>query len=237
MLLKFFKAKQKHILLNKVNINKKINKKTKPISVFTADVKDDCLFKEQFDLWKTIEWNKDIPPYIKRLNNLGDDRSFVILATTILEYQIDRFLKKFIPKYDILIDKNTPLNTKIKILKAFNLLPKQFPNMITVIKDIRNDFAHHLEIDNFNDATKSKDLPKNIEKLKKYWNSYSSEMAYWLNDDNIRLLFKDIWIVCLEGLRVYENNIELFRKETEKEEFLNSLHQLSINLKNDRKKN
>src|SRR5690554_6303 len=206
-------------------------------SVFIAEPNDDCLFKNQFDFWKKVEWNEDLPQYFKRLNNIDDDRSFVILATTVLEYQIDRFLEKFIPKYDCLIDRNTSLNTKIRTIKAFNLIPSQFIEMINLIKNIRNDFAHNLTFDSFKNVPKTeKNLIKNIEKLKEHWNNYSSEMPYWQKDDNIRLLFKVIWRICLEGLRVYEINIELFRQETEKTEFIQDLHQLSTKLKIDRKK-
>ncbi|WCM42957.1 hypothetical protein MG290_04565 [Flavobacterium sp. CBA20B-1] len=209
----------------------------KEVSVFIAETEDDCLFKSQFDFWKEVEWNNDLPQYFERLNNIDDDRSFVILATTVLEYQIDRFLKIIIPKHEVLVDNNTALNTKIRIIKAFNLIPSQFLEMINLIKNIRNDFAHNLAFDNFKDVPKSENkLLRNIEQMKEYWNKYSHEMVYWEKDEKIRMLFKDIWRVCIEGLRVYEINIELFRQETERLEFIQNLHKLSTTLKIEREK-
>lgn len=199
-------------------------------SVFISN-EDNCLFEEQFDLWIRDDWNDDIPPFFKRLNKVTDDRSFVILATSVLEYQIERFLKVFIPKYEILINDYTNLSTKINIIKAFNLIPPQFGEMCDIIKNIRNDFAHNLKIDNFDDADKSKKLPKNLLKLKEKWFEFESDMCYWSLEKPIRLMFKDIWRVSLEGLRVYESNVILFRKETENKKFINSLKTLSSELK------
>jgi hypothetical protein len=56
-------------------------------------------------------------------------------------------------------------------------------------------------------------------------------MIYWKENEPLYLMFKDIWRVCIEGLRVFELNIRLFRQETEKKEFINHLNQLSYELK------
>lgn len=47
-------------------------------------------------------------------------------------------------------------------------------------------------------------------------------------------MFKDLWSISIEALRVFESNIRLFRQETEKREFLESLFKLSVQLKNKR---
>ena len=119
-------------------------------SVYIAK-EDNCLFTEQFAFWNKSDWNNDIPPYFKRLNKINDDRSFVILALAVLEYQIDRFLKAFIPKYDVLIKSNTNISTKTDIIKAFNLIPTHIVDMVDLLRNIRNVFAHYLEIDGFED--------------------------------------------------------------------------------------
>jgi hypothetical protein len=202
-------------------------------SVYIAK-EDNCLFTEQFAFWNKSDWNNDIPPYFKRLNKINDDRSFVILALAVLEYQIDRFLKAFIPKYDVLIKSNTNISTKIDIIKAFNLIPTHIVDMVDLLRNIRNVFAHYLEIDGFEDEKKSKKLPNYILLMKEYKIEYNTEMPYWKDGEPIRLLFKDIWRVCLEALRIYEGNIKLFRQETEKREYINYLKSLSIELEEKR---
>lgn len=196
--------------------------KTETFDVFKSE-KGDSLFTEQFHLWNSSDWNKDLPPYFERLNKIDDDRSFVILSASVLEYQTDRFLKCFIPKYQILISTNTNFSTKINVIRAFNLIPSQIGEILDLIRNIRNDFAHNLSIDSFQDVEKSETLPVHVKELERFWKKYESQMAYWKKGSETRLLFKDIWRVSLEALRVYEDNIILFRKETENKEFMNHL--------------
>ena len=203
----------------------------KNISVYKSSL-GNCIFTEQFDFWESSDWNDDLPPFFKRLNEINDDRSFVILASSVLEYQIERFLKAFIPNYKLLVNDRTNLVTKINLIRAFNLIPEHFPDMLDNIRNIRNDFAHNLKIDNFNDANKSEKLPKHIEEMTKLWNNFQNDMCYWKENDPLQLMFKDIWRVCIEGLRVFESNVRLFRQETEKKEFINHLSKLSTELKN-----
>ncbi|MFI1770264.1 hypothetical protein [Thalassobellus citreus] len=208
-------------------------KNNKHHSVFTSN-ENNCLFTEQFDSWKKFDWNEDMPPYFKRLNEIDDDRSFVILACSVMEYQIDRFLNLFIPNPKILINNKTSLNNKILIIQAFKIIPPHFVQIMNVLRNIRNDFAHNLNIDSFLDSAKSEKLPENISEMERLWKKFESDMCYWNNGDSLRLMYKDLWQVCIEGLRVYESNIRLFRQETEKVEFINHLSKLSTELMNKR---
>jgi hypothetical protein len=208
-------------------------KKRNVMSVYISDKKK-CLFPEQFNLWERSDWNDDLPPFFERLNKIEDDRSFIILATSVLEYQIDRFLKAFIPNFQILVNDKTNLVTKINIIRAFNLIPEHFPDMLDNIRNIRNDFAHNLKIDSFNDASESEKLPGHINEMERLWDRFQNDMCYWQKDEPLRLMFKDIWRFCLEGLRLFESNVRLFRQETEKKEFINHLNKLSTELKDKR---
>jgi hypothetical protein len=203
-------------------------KKPKLVSVYQS--KDGkCLFTKQFDFWESSNWNEDLPPFFDRLNAIEDDRSFIILASAVLEYQINNFLKAFIPNYDILIETN--LVMKIKLIKAFNIIPGHFPDMFDNIRCIRNDFAHNLKIDSFNDLEKSEKLKKHVENMKKLWGEFQEDMYYYQKDSSLLMMFKDIWRVSIEGLRVFESNIKLFRQETENKDFINYLDKLSTELR------
>ncbi|AOW20723.1 hypothetical protein [Urechidicola croceus] len=204
-------------------------------SVYISN-KNNCLFTEQFDSWERFDWNEDMPPYFKRLNEINDDRSFVILACSVMEYQIDRFLKTFIPKPEIIINDNANLNNKILIIQAFNLIPPHFVQIMNTIRNIRNDFAHNLNIDSFSDSNKSEKLPKHIKEMERLWEKFKNDMCYWNKGESLRLMYKDIWRVCVEGLRVYESNVRLFRQETEKVEFIEHLQKLSTELADKREK-
>jgi hypothetical protein len=194
---------------------------------FFISLKNDCLFNTQFEFWDGMDWNKDVPVYFKRLNEIKDDRSFVILATSVLEYEIDRFLNNFIPDPEIIIKENTSLAMKINLIKAFRIIPPHICMVADLIKNIRNEFAHNLKIDSFKDADNSKVLPKLLIKMEEIWKQFELDMCYYHSGESLVLMFKDLWRVTFEALRVFETNVRLFRQETEKREYINSLKILS----------
>ena len=157
----------------------------------------ESLFTKQFDFWKYIEWNKDMPKYFQRLNKVEDERSFAILSASLLEYQFDKFLKEFIPEYKILVNKNTNFSTKINIVAAFNLIPKQFIIMSNLIRNIRNNFAHNLEVDNFLQLEDLK--PCLINEMRQLWTKYEIDMNFWKSDKSLVFMYKDICRTAIEG--------------------------------------
>lgn len=207
------------------------NRKTHSVYI---SLNNDCLFPRQFDLWNDSDWNNDMPPFFKRLNIIEDDRSFVILAASVLEYQVDRFLNVFIPNSKAIINDNTNLSTKVKLIKAFNLIPPHFIEMLDCLRNIRNDFAHDLNIDSFKETQKSNKLQTHIKDLEKLWEMFKNDMCYWSDGKPLRLMYKDVWRVTIEGLRVFELNVRLFRQETEKPEFIEHLQKLSTDLRKKR---
>lgn len=203
-------------------------------SFFTGE-RGKSLFYQQFDAWETDNWNDDKPNFFDRLNNITDERSFVILSSTILEYQVDKFLEIFIPNKNLIIKKNqSDFYRKITTIRAFNLIPNQIIEFTDLVRNIRNEFAHHLNIDNFSDAHYSKKLPELIRDLEANWKKYESEMTYGKINSSPINKFKDIWYKALSGLHVYEKNIKLFREITENPDFIDNLKSLSETRRKDR---
>lgn len=196
-----------------------------------------ALFHRPFADWdKNSDWNEDVPPYFKRLNKLTDDRAFIILAAAVLEYQIDRFLKCFIPDYKTLITDNTNFGFKIKIVKSFRLIPPQITECADLIRNIRNEFAHNLQIDNFDEMTDQTKLKKYLIDLDKICRDYKEEMHYSKNNPTYIRKFKDVWRKSFAGFRSYEKNIRLFRKMTEEKSYIDGLYLLSIEKEKERLK-
>jgi hypothetical protein len=196
-----------------------------------------ALFHKPFANWdKDDDWNKNVPGYFKRLNKLTDDRAFVILAATILEYQIDSFLKCFVPDYKSLISDTTNFDLKIRIIKSFRLVPPQIIESADLIRKIRNEFAHNLQIDNFTDATEQSKLKKHLVSLDRICNEYKDEMYYSSNNPTYTKKFKDVWRRSFSGFRSYEKNILLFRKMTEDKTFIEDLYLLATKKEKERHK-
>lgn len=207
-----------------------MSKKKAIKSVYIGE-KSKSLFTEQFDRFLPSQWNKDIAPYFKRLNKIKDERSFVILASAVLELKVDIFLKLFIPNSQILVNDKTNFDSKIKILRAFNLIPSHIVNIIEVLKNIRNEFAHHISLDSFSEAHLSENLPNRLELLDKYWTEYENDMTYYKIKPVLVQKYKDLWRVSLEALDVYESNIIVLRQELEREEFVEKLKIKAATLK------
>ncbi len=208
--------------------------KKKIIKSIYIGEKSKSLFTEQFDRFLPSQWNKDIAPYFKRLNKIKDERSFVILASTVLELKVDIFLKLFIPDSKPLVNENTNFESKIKILRAFKLIPAQIVNIIELLKNIRNDFAHDINLDSFSEANLSKKLPTRLKLLDKYWTEYENDMTYYKIKPIPVQKYKDLWAASLEALDVYESNIIVLRQELQQEEFVEKLKTKAKMLKSEK---
>lgn len=195
-----------------------------------------CLFPDQFDLWIHPDWGEEMPKYFQRLNAIKDDRSFVILAISVLEYRIDKFIELILPNPKKLLDSRTSISKKLDIIGAFNYIPKHFLDITDLLRLIRNDFAHDLSIDSFDDANKHPKLLNRLDLLDKFWKKFESDMVEWSEEKPIRIKFKDLWQVCIEGFNIYEINVKLFRQETENKKFIDDLMKLAILLKSQREK-
>lgn len=195
-----------------------------------------CLFPDQVNIWSKPNWD-NMPDFFKRLNNIEDDRSFIILAASVLEMRVEMFLKSAIPNSNAIINDRTSFAKKLELVRAFNYIPTHFIDIADLLRSIRNDFAHDYSIDSFDDAVKIEKLPGRLIKMDKMWSLYKSDMIYWKKDRPIRLQYKDLWRICIEGFKVYQLNVELFRQETEKPEFIDGLMKLSDELREKREVN
>jgi hypothetical protein len=191
---------------------------TKKSSVFTQP------FFKNINVRK---WNDEMGPFYKRINSLKDDRSFVILITTIIEFHTDRLLGIAIPGYEknLLKDSAITFSIKLNLLKSLNLLPPQIFNLSDCVRKIRNEFAHNVEIDNISDIKLSgSNNVKLIMSLEGLCNEYSQYLTYSKHKQNdYREKFKDIASFVIHAFREYEPNFIFFRKEIDTVEFENTL--------------
>lgn len=189
-----------------------------------------CIFPDQIDLWIKPDW-ENMPEYFQRINSIEDDRSYIILAASVLELRIEKFLFVVFPNPKVLIDNRTSFYRKLELVKAFNFIPTHFIEIADLLRQIRNDFAHSYVIDSLSEADKIAKLPEKLLDMGKLWHKYKSEMIYWKEGKPLRFQYKDLWRVCIEGFKVYELNVKLFRKETENPNFIENLMKLASDLR------
>lgn len=192
-----------------------------------------CLFPDQVDQWVRPDW-ENMPEYFQRINSIDDDRSYIILAASVLELRIEKFLFEVFPNPKVLIDSRTSFYRKLEFVKAFNFIPTHFIEIADILRQIRNDFAHSYVVDSLSEADKIDKLPEKLRVMGRLWREYEPEMIYWKEGRPLRFQYKDLWRVCVEGFKDYELNVKLFRRETENFDFIDNLMKKATELRTER---
>ncbi|MBI9056098.1 MAG: hypothetical protein JEY96_19915 [Bacteroidales bacterium] len=190
----------------------------------------DCYFKKQYDDKHGFsKWNETISGYIKKINESVDDRAYVIFAAGLLEKQITQILQIIFPKYKYLEDVDSyTFSMKIRMLKALNLLPNHFLNFSDLVREIRNVFAHNIDIESFEDFAEHPKLLKKLRKIDAYCAEWKENLVKSNFDNKWRNKFDDIYRLALEGLFCYEENVKALFDKIWNKEFIKKLDENNI---------
>ncbi len=89
------------------------------------------------------------------LNHVAGQRAprlVVLLSSMLLERALDKILAAWMPKYpSVLGNHRMSLGYRILILKALNLVSEELVTRATLVRDIRNKFAHCVAVKRFSD--------------------------------------------------------------------------------------
>lgn len=164
---------------------------------------------------------------IDKLRSLNDDRALVIVAALFVEKAIDDYLSSLIPDFlKIEDERDMTFSLKIKLASSFKLCHSSFFKCSHKIREIRNEFAHNIEIERINDLDSS------------YLISLQTHCKNWGHEEEIKDLdFIDIFqhvsktIILNLMMRVHVNNImtRYIRTKQFKQNFLNYISQLDPN--------
>src|SRR5439155_19806811 len=100
---------------------------------------------------------KTFEEMIVRLNNIGGEpRSAVLITHLYIEYILDWILRKKFPKHEYVLKQK--FYSKLKTLESMKILTDQIMHELFLVNDIRNLFAHRIDIESheFNDEFISK---------------------------------------------------------------------------------
>ncbi len=158
-----------------------------PKSWLLTDKKDD-LQKNVDELW---EHYKDI----------DDQRLLALVGGLCIETALDELLQGYILNYDSIKENmDITFSLNIKITKAMRLIPLKILNSCDLIRQIRNDFAHNLNLSTFADLSK-----KRLNKLGPYvqkFNTRDGNSQDWVG------LYKKLTNFTILGLMVYSYQIK-----------------------------
>ena len=102
------------------------------------------------------------------LEGLQDDRAVVLVCAMIVENYLDQYIESFIPRYNLLKNENAFFfSWKIQLARSLCLCPNHIFNSIDLIREIRNEFAHNLNIKTLKELDKS-DIDSLLDHAKKF---------------------------------------------------------------------
>ena len=160
-----------------------------------------------------------LPDLFNKVRNSGDDRSRTILLNLILEHLTDILLGHLVKNYEKFTRDNRPsFFLKLSLLSSFELIPDQVFGSINCLREIRNKFAHQLEITSFADLD-----DKIISKINQTVKSASydtQEIPETIDKKISRIEFH-----AVVGLDSYEPNLRLLGDQINSEGFRERLDQ------------
>ena len=101
--------------------------------------------------------SKTFEEMINRLNSIGGEpRSAVLITHLYMEYLLDSILRKKLQKPDKVIKRR--FASKLELIESFEMLLPSLMHDLWIVNDIRNLFAHRIDIESseFNDEFKKK---------------------------------------------------------------------------------
>lgn len=181
-------------------------------------------FSKPFFSWDEFQRsNEEMPEFYRRIEQSGDDRSYVILTAIVLENQYDAFLQILVPGFKALRDsKGFGFSLKIELLRAFRLIPPLIPRCADCVRQIRNDFAHRLEIDKIERIN-----PEHIDRAKRLYNEVYAPYVQTNDGKSPREVFHGVAFGALHGLRSYRPNVVALRQQIDDPRFTEDLRKVT----------
>lgn len=173
----------------------------------------ETIFSTPFTGFHTDSLPDDAVKMLKQLNATGDDRSKVLVSALVCEVYIDRLLGILLPGYKELIeDKEFPLSRKIKLLRAFKIIPLHLTQAADLLRKVRNEFAHDLDIDS---------IEKIPDKLKQALKGLYLARKIRMDGgpEDIKVVFMGIAQMATNSLYSYKECLTQFNRATRTHEF------------------
>ena len=164
----------------------------------TQKIKQPVFSVPFFDFDNVEDNNQKARELYEKIKKTGDQRSKVVLSGIIIEYHLDRLLKTLLLDYNILTNKTGfTFSIKISLLESLRLIPIKIINSCDCIRQVRNTFAHNLDLD------KIEDIDKKL--ISKIIQTYSEINPNGKNKE-LALKYDGIHFVTSGNLRSYEQN-------------------------------
>jgi len=180
--------------------------------------------KIMFDVDLLIKDDPELPKIFKIINQKESDLNIILSRALYIEYVVDKLLKAWIPGYKELEEnKDFTFSLKIELLRSFRFMPNYILNNADLIRKIRNEVAHNIEINKIEKVPK-----KYLSKL----NAYLKESLK--KDKKPPELYKDKFIllsnITVLNLTNYESNIKRLNETIREKSFIENLYEINLEI-------
>lgn len=107
-------------------------------------------------LWGMMaERVNELPELFQKTAGLNDHRLLALVTAMIVEDRINKVLSAFFARPKLIVDNDKfTFSMRIRVLEAANIIPLHITEACDIIRDIRNTFAHQLDITSFDQIDK-----------------------------------------------------------------------------------
>lgn len=178
-----------------------------------ADKGSCILFEPIVEIEDFTEWNEELPKRVAYFNESTEERNGVTYLALFVEMELFRIVKIIYPDFSKFLG-NANFNSVINYLRSFKLIPDHILDATKCVKDIRNEFAHKIDIVNLSDLPE-----KLLEKLNHLIDTYEGDYNYVKIEDTLLSKYKTICMNIIAALRIYEPSIKSIREQLDSGKF------------------
>jgi hypothetical protein len=171
--------------------------------IFIGGDVGESVFTEVFMEWAQ---KNELPAFLQRIERGGDERSFVLLSALTVEAYLDELMNCLAPKFSKLAEnRDFTFSLKIQILRALALIPPHILDAADIVRRVRNEFAHDLNLDIL-DGLK-RELQTKIQHI--VTETFGPEFERSKGREG----FRSVTFIALAGLNGYRPNLKKLREK------------------------
>jgi hypothetical protein len=181
-----------------------------------AGPEGDTLFSQPFVTLRPNEF----PLLFQKVQGLNDHRLLALVTALVVEERLDKLLATFCPRYERLRKQDDfTFSLKIRVLEALSLIPVSITTACHIIRSIRNDFAHNLNLTCFSDLKKG-----TIARVEGLLQSVDPKLVNPIRSrDGLSTNYRHLSLLAIVGVDLYAVNVETLRKSIREPAFVSSL--------------
>jgi hypothetical protein len=177
-----------------------------PIKKILDGDKGSSLFYSPLLTLPDLTKSYDLPEFLQKIKKSGDDRSYALMSALVIENYLDRVLSVIIPDFKRFIkDHEVSLSEKLDLLKSMQLIPIHLISCAHAARAVRNDFAHNLELNSFDNLSQN-----TKDKLRTAYDLIPVRRAY--EELTTKEVFDQVVFIAVSGFSIYLYSIALLFK-------------------------